>query len=171
MSKRTSLLGQLKDKVFRSHFVSAQVRRLVTTQIRKLRESRNLTQGELGKLAGMKPNAISRLENPDYGDFTVNTLLRIAAAFDVGLIVRFAPFSELIASNEEAKSGRFVPAAFNQEHLFSPVPDAFFYRPVTQSVRTISTIDQNFLQPPLTEISVFQFSEQGTIEQPYATIN
>ena len=43
----------------------------------------------------MKQSAISRLESPDYGNLNIKTLRRIASAFDVGLIVRFVPFSEL----------------------------------------------------------------------------
>jgi len=45
---------------------------------------------------GMNQNAISRLENPYYGKATITTLKRIAAAFDVGLVVEFVPFSKLV---------------------------------------------------------------------------
>jgi hypothetical protein len=38
---------------------------------------------------------ISRAEDPDYGNLTVNTLVRIAAGFDCAFVGRFAPFSEL----------------------------------------------------------------------------
>jgi hypothetical protein len=44
----------------------------------------------------MTQNAVSRLESPNYGKPTITTLKRLAAALDVGLIVRFVPFSELI---------------------------------------------------------------------------
>jgi len=44
----------------------------------------------------MSQNAISRLESPEYGKQTITTLKRLAAAMDVGLIVRLVPFSELI---------------------------------------------------------------------------
>jgi len=36
------------------------------------------------------------MENPDYGKYSITTLLELAAAFDVALVVRFAPFSELL---------------------------------------------------------------------------
>lgn len=45
---------------------------------------------------GMNQNAISRLENPYYGKATLTTLKRLAAAYDVGLLVEFVPFSRLI---------------------------------------------------------------------------
>jgi len=44
----------------------------------------------------MPQNAISRLESPDYGKATLTTLKRIASAFDVGLVVRFVPFTEFV---------------------------------------------------------------------------
>ncbi len=44
----------------------------------------------------MTQNQISRLESSDYGRPSITTLKRIAKAFDVALIVRFAPFSELV---------------------------------------------------------------------------
>ena len=44
----------------------------------------------------MNQNAISRLENPSYGKATLTTLKRLAAAFDVALIVRFVPFGQLV---------------------------------------------------------------------------
>jgi transcriptional regulator with XRE-family HTH domain len=44
----------------------------------------------------MNQNAISRLESVDYGRPTITTLKRLAAALDVSLIVRFAPFSEVV---------------------------------------------------------------------------
>jgi transcriptional regulator with XRE-family HTH domain len=47
-------------------------------------------------MTGIKQQAISRLENPYYGKATLTTLKRIAAAFDVGLLVEFVPFSQLV---------------------------------------------------------------------------
>jgi hypothetical protein len=45
----------------------------------------------------MTQGRISILENPDYeGAVNVRTLEKLASAFDVGLIVRFAPFSEIV---------------------------------------------------------------------------
>jgi len=45
---------------------------------------------------GSNQNAIYRAENPNYGKQTITTLKKIAAAFDVALVVRFVPFSELV---------------------------------------------------------------------------
>ena len=39
--------------------------------------------------------SISRLEDPNYGRYSLKTLKRLARAFDVGLLVRFVSFGEL----------------------------------------------------------------------------
>jgi transcriptional regulator with XRE-family HTH domain len=61
-----------------------------------MREREGWTQIELGDEVKMNQNSISRLENPFYGKHTITTLKRLARAFDVALVVRFAPFSELV---------------------------------------------------------------------------
>jgi len=38
---------------------------------------------------------ISRAEDPDYGNLSINTLIRIASGFDCAFIGRFVPFSEI----------------------------------------------------------------------------
>jgi len=94
MTYKEELLLNLKDKEYRTSFVEAHINNGIAFQIKTMRG--DLTQEELGMLAGMKQEAICRLENPNYGSFTLKTLKQIASAFDVALIVRFVPFSDLI---------------------------------------------------------------------------
>jgi transcriptional regulator with XRE-family HTH domain len=56
----------------------------------------DMSQEKAMEKLGMNQNAISRLENPYYGKATLTTLKRIAAAYDVGLLVEFVPFSRLV---------------------------------------------------------------------------
>jgi transcriptional regulator with XRE-family HTH domain len=65
-------------------------------QLRAMREARNWSQEELAALVGMPQTAISRLESPNYGKATVTTLKRVARVYDVGLDIRFVPFSLLV---------------------------------------------------------------------------
>jgi|SRR6185437_1401373 len=159
---RENLIHNLANVDYRRQFVSAQVRRTVASQIRALREDelRKWTQGELGLRAGMKPNAISRLENPAYGDFTINTLLRLANAFDVGLIVRFAAFSDLVDWNQSVIPTFFVPPSFGQDLRLSSAKltikkiEQKFWRPTTIVAPTLkvnNVIGKLFFDPKVFE--------------------
>jgi transcriptional regulator with XRE-family HTH domain len=84
-----------KSKKYREEFVAAQVKRGIPFQIRALLKKSGLPQEEIASRAGLTQGVISRAANPDYGNLTLNTLIRIAAGFDVAFIGKFVPFSEL----------------------------------------------------------------------------
>lgn len=93
-----------RGKKYREHFVESEISVGIPLQIKGMREMREWTQKELGSRSGKHQSVISQLENPGYGKLTLTTLKTLAAAFDVGLMVRFVPFSELAgrASNLSA---------------------------------------------------------------------
>ena len=87
----------LTDTLSREAFVEAEIATTIPFQIRAMRKARHWTQAQLAAKTGQHQATISDCENPDMGGRqTIGSLRRIAAAFDVGLIVRFAPFSELV---------------------------------------------------------------------------
>lgn len=88
--------NELANKNYRSAFVEESVKTGIAFQTRALRLRANWSQKELGEKSGKPQNVISRLENPDYGNFTIKTLLDLAAAFDIALSVKFVSFSELL---------------------------------------------------------------------------
>lgn len=97
-SFRQNLIQDLQDKEFRTAYVSEHLRAGISHQIRALREQRGWSQAELGRKAGKPQSVISRAEDPDYGKFSLQTLLDLAVAFDVALFMRFISFSELLES-------------------------------------------------------------------------
>lgn len=105
----------LTNKTFRDSYVYEHIRNGVPFQIRAMREKRGWTQGKLGELSGKPRNVITRLEDPNYGKFTITTLLEIASAFDVALIIRFAPFSRLLSEYEDTSSSALSATAISEE--------------------------------------------------------
>jgi transcriptional regulator with XRE-family HTH domain len=93
----SNLWGKLaKSKRYREEFVAAQVKRGIPFQARALLKAREgWTQETLAERAGLTQGVVSRALNPNYGNLTLNTIIRIAAGFDVAFIGRFVPFSEL----------------------------------------------------------------------------
>lgn len=110
---------QLSDAEVRREFVADQVRARIALLIRSLREQpdRNWTQTELGERAGKPQNVISRFEDPNYGKMSLQSLLDIAAAFDLPVWIDMPSWEdwlELTANVLELTSQR---AGFNAERL------------------------------------------------------
>jgi transcriptional regulator with XRE-family HTH domain len=61
-----------------------------------MRQRKEMSQKDLARELGTSQNAIYRLESPKAGKPNISTLEKIAAYFGVGLIVRFAPVSEVV---------------------------------------------------------------------------
>jgi len=95
-ARRDQIASSLQDKEYRDLFTIEGVDTGIPFQIRAMRQVRGWSQEELAARMGLTQEGISRLENPDYGRFSLKTLKRLASAFDVGLAVRFVPFSHLV---------------------------------------------------------------------------
>jgi transcriptional regulator with XRE-family HTH domain len=95
-SKRSRLIDRLRDAIYRRAFLAEHVQKSLPFQIRALREQRGWTQEELAKRCGKSQEWICKIESPNYGRFSLQTLLNIAAAFDVAFTARFVSYSELI---------------------------------------------------------------------------
>jgi transcriptional regulator with XRE-family HTH domain len=121
-AKRKQLIQSLSDKSYRDAFVAAEIETTIPFQIKALRKARAWNQQQLADAAKMTQARISVLENPDYeGSMNVKTLEKLASVFDVGLIVRFAPFSEIVDwTNHLTAKKHAVPTYANDEGLRSP---------------------------------------------------
>jgi transcriptional regulator with XRE-family HTH domain len=122
----SDLSSTLKEK-FREpeyrHIYAEQLRNSwVAAQIKAIREQRGLTQAALAQAAGMLQARISVLEDVNYESWSINTLRRLAVAFDVDLEVKFVPFSAAVRdadafSAEALKVSKFEDDPFFQESV------------------------------------------------------
>ena len=96
MNTYSDLWQKLRNKEYRENFAALQLKRGVPFQIRAILKERGWTQEQLAEQANLTQGVVSRAQNPDYGNLTINTISRVAAGFDVAFVGRFVPFSELV---------------------------------------------------------------------------
>ena len=104
-----------KNKAHRDAFVASQISVGLPFQIRALRKQRGLNQKELAAMAGMLQPRISAMEQVGGGQLNLDTLRKLAAALDVGLLVKFVAFSELIKWSNDFSPDDFSVPSFDQE--------------------------------------------------------
>jgi transcriptional regulator with XRE-family HTH domain len=104
-----------KSKAHRDAFVSSEIKVGLPFQIRALRKQRGWNQEQLAYFAGMLQPRISAMEQPGGGQLNLETLRKLASAFDVGLLVKFVPFSELAKWSEDFSPEEFSVASFDRE--------------------------------------------------------
>lgn len=80
--------------------MEAAIEQGVAWQISINRNLRGLSQTKLAGILGTKQSAISRLEDPEYGAHSLDTLIQIAKAFDCALMVKFVSYSVLAEDSE-----------------------------------------------------------------------
>lgn len=117
MSTKSKVITKLQNKEYRDAFVGSQINIGLPFQIRALREQREWNQSELAKRTGMLQPRISAIESPGGSKLNIETLRRLASAFDVGLLIRFVSFSELVDWAEKFSPDTFVVPSFVEDQL------------------------------------------------------
>lgn len=127
----------------RHAYLEAEVVTALAHQIRAIRMQRGWTQGVLAKRLGTTQAAVSRLEDPSYGRYTLQTLVELAKAFDAGMQVRFVSFVSMLQETFRSKPREV--ASFEEE-----APYVGFFRAAT--LTTISAYIS--IQSPAQESAV-----------------
>jgi transcriptional regulator with XRE-family HTH domain len=109
------LLSELSDKSYRDSYVAAQIRIGLPFQVKALRIARGWSQGELAQRAQMAQPRISEIEKPGERSLNIDTLLRLASAFDCAVSITFVPYSELVMKSEAFDPENFDVPTFSQE--------------------------------------------------------
>ena len=171
-SRKDNLINELRDKEYRDAFVSEHIDTGVPFQIKALREQREWSQKELGKKANMHQERISVIEDPSYGKFTIATLKKLASAFDVGLVVRFVPLSDLVEWELNLSSESLKVLSFSEESYFksrettenTPIALSDLQEQLLQSSALANVCDFNEWRKKKKESDLLKFLEP--IQQP-----
>lgn len=116
LNSKANLIHRLrKGRHVRTRFVESHLDKKLAFQIRALRG--DASQEKIEEITGIKQQALSRLESPYYGKATLTTLKKIAAVYDVGLLVEFVPFSQLV---NRVSGTPYVERGFSPETMNLP---------------------------------------------------
>ena len=110
-------VARMSDQEYRHSFLNDMVKAWIAHQLRALREQRGLTQQDMGARCSKPQSTIARLENPDYGGCTVNTLLGLAGAFDVALEVRFVSWPEFLDGTKDLSVGAMLVPSWSTDQF------------------------------------------------------
>ena len=144
------LIAKLRNRGYRTAYLAEHVRTGIAFQIRALREKTGWTQTQLGTAAGKPQNVISRLEDPDYGRVTLQTLLQLADTFDVALIVRFVPYSRFLTEFQDVSELELLATPFDEDVIDGEYDIQY---------RTAAGASGNTIDPP----PVFQLTNETTV--------
>jgi transcriptional regulator with XRE-family HTH domain len=174
MSEKSEIIEELQDKGTRDAFVSSQISIPIAFQISALRQQRGWTQKQLAEKADMLQPRINTLEHPSGSEPNLRTLKRLASAFDVALIVRFASFSEVLKWAETFSPDTFEvpnfeddPGIHEREGASEPATALVLIHP--PKVMLLSTGNKQHGRPGTTTPIPFLDHEEHTVDQRTAT--
>ena len=114
------LFEKLQRRSYRAAYVAEHVRTGIAFQVRTLLQQRGWRQKQLAKEMGKPASVISRLVDPDYGKQNVQTLLEVAAALDVALLIQYVSFSEFLHRTRDVSPSALRADSFNANQ-FLPI--------------------------------------------------
>ena len=109
------LVRKLGNDKYRMSYLSARLKAFLANQIRALRGDKS--QAEFGKRIGKPQSVISRIEDPEYGNLSVQTLLDIAEKLSLALIIQFVDWPTFLRFTEETASNPLAPEPFDQSKI------------------------------------------------------
>jgi ribosome-binding protein aMBF1 (putative translation factor) len=106
-----------RDTEYRQSYLEASIEQGIAWQIKANRQMRGISQEKLAERLGTGQSAISRLEDPEYGAHSLDTLIKVAHAFDCALSVRFISYSRLAEESEDLSKEALFAVPFASEKL------------------------------------------------------
>jgi transcriptional regulator with XRE-family HTH domain len=161
------LLQRLQRKAYRRAYLAQHVRRGIAYQIRALRDQKAWKQGAFAKLLGKPQSVAHRLEDPDYGKYTLQTLLEVANVFDVALEVRFISYSSFVRNTRDVSIGSMQVPSFDDDIGLTGITITTPQVVVPQQVQTfagLATGRRHMFSFPVRMITYSEASEQITFD-------
>jgi transcriptional regulator with XRE-family HTH domain len=152
----------------RNVFVVDQVRTRLALLIRALREQRRWSQTEFGRQLGKPQSVVSRLEDPDYGKLSLQTLFEVAAAFALPLYIDMPSWEEWFRLTSNMSNVSLERHGFDPDQLASIRRDQ-----LNQQTTAVSSAEPNYphaaptFSPGLDVMQVVAFTINGNVVTGY----
>lgn len=99
-----------QDREYREAYLEASSEQGIAWQIRINRQKRGITQEDLAKAMGISLPMMQELEDPEIGEYPLETLVKVAKVFDCALSVKFIPYSELAEDSQNlSEESQYAP--------------------------------------------------------------
>jgi transcriptional regulator with XRE-family HTH domain len=99
-----------QDREYREAYLEASLEQGIAWQIRINRQKRGITQEDLAKAMGISLPMMQELEDPEIGEYPLETLVKVAKVFDCALSVKFIPYSELAEDSQNlSEDAQYAP--------------------------------------------------------------
>lgn len=163
------IIDSLRNKAYRAALVDEGIDEHIPAQIRAMRQARGWSQKELAQRLGIPQHGVSRLENPNYGRFTLATLKRLAPVFDVALVVKYVPFSEYADWMANLSPDDLAVPDYEHDPGLAPSvsPSEATGQTDAQAVRSDSTEDVTLV---IAHTPNLPSNRQANIRAPYLTV-
>jgi hypothetical protein len=106
-----SLIEKFCDKAYRDSYIASHTRRFLARQMRKFRGEKSQT--EFGDLIGKRQTVVSRLEDPNYGKWTLQTLFDVAEKLNIAVLVRFVDIPTFLKLSEDLSENASKPQPYD----------------------------------------------------------
>lgn len=135
--------------------IEAEAANYIASQIRVIRQQRGMTQAALAKKLKTTQTAVSRLEDPSYGRYSVQLLLAVGKALDVALLVKYVPFNKLLTETHVVREETFALESIEEELAHIQYFTISENKSLTQMVATINLQTHQSLQkiPKISSVS------------------
>lgn len=111
--------NSFKSEEYRHAYVDEFLNLSIATQIKVLREQRDWGQKDIADKVGMKQPRISVMENVNYSSWSINTLRKLAKAFDLTLRVSFESFGSRVKEIEQFNRRALERFSFKDDPVFA----------------------------------------------------